>query len=857
MRIIALFGCLAAIVGLLIPTQIFAQVSTQDTLVDEIVILGSRTKPRSAGETPAPVDFLAGEALRDTAYDEAGRALQSLAPSFNFPSTSIADGTDSLKPATLRGLGPDQTLVLVNGIRRHKSALVHVNSSVGRGTAGTDMNAIPTSFLDNIEILRDGASALYGSDAIGGVINLQLRRESSGEAIFSTGETTEGDGRTQRIALNGGLSFANDGFIFVGLDWQDKEHTNRSGLAGTRLYTPENTPEDEEAAKRYEEEECNAKTSEDCKAGEFTANRRYMIVGDPDTNSLAGIIHAGGRIFGSWGAADIAAFILTADRDNQSTGFYREPDDPERNVAEIYPDGFLPRINSSINDESIGLTADFVWRGWDAKLSYGQGKNTFDFFITNSLNASFGKISPREADSGGFSYEEKLIDFDLRRSQDLYDIAVGVQARRETYAIRAGELLSYINCSEDAARAIQPDAALCLSDKTPGIQVFPGFSPENALERDRDALSVFAEISRAQSYDWGDTLLTAAVRHEDYDGFDNVTTAKLGGFWQVNDNHAVRGTASTGFRAPSMHQLYFSNVSTQFGAAEELTQTLTARNDSELAKALGIPILKEETAQNIGLGYVFTNARGFSLTLDAYQIDIDDRIILSTSVHNDADSDKNVLASSPNAIAIYEKNDVGAAQFFLNGPDTRTRGIELVAEWQKDMSRGTLVSKLVLNATDTEVTSSFAPPSLLDNLQPIHLFGLVERDIIESWQPKNRATLSFDRQVGRFAWSLALNHYGEYLASEVVDEKYKRQVISSADIVDMRVHWDIDDSLRLTLRGDNVFDTYPDEDIISNTRAGTIKDIVNSPHGVFRYSRRTAPYGFNGAYWGVSLKKRF
>ncbi|MGI9440787.1 MAG: TonB-dependent receptor plug domain-containing protein, partial [Parvibaculales bacterium] len=189
MRIIALFGCLAAIVGLLIPTQIFAQVSTQGTLVDEIVILGSRAKPRSAGETPAPVDFLAGEALRDTAYDEAGRALQSLAPSFNFPSTSIADGTDSLKPATLRGLGPDQTLVLVNGIRRHKSALVHVNSSVGRGTAGTDMNAIPTSFLDNIEILRDGASALYGSDAIGGVINLQLRRESSGEATFSTGET--------------------------------------------------------------------------------------------------------------------------------------------------------------------------------------------------------------------------------------------------------------------------------------------------------------------------------------------------------------------------------------------------------------------------------------------------------------------------------------------------------------------------------------------------------------------------------------------------------------------------------------------------------------------------------------------
>ena len=843
MRIIIFFTLLLALVGLLMPTQILAQAAPPDAQngdepIEEIVVLGSRAKPRSAGETPAPVDFLAGEALRDTAYDEAGRALQSLAPSFNFPSTSIADGTDSLKPATLRGLGPDQTLVLVNGIRRHKSALVHVNSSVGRGTAGTDMNAIPTSFLDNIEILRDGASALYGSDAIGGVINLQLRRASKGEATFSTGETTEGDGRTQRIALNGGLSFANDGFVFVGLDWQDKEHTNRSGLSGTTLYTPD--------AGTTDPTRCNADDNSGCDPREFTANRRYMIVGDPETKSHAGIIHAGVR----WGASDIAGFILTTDRDNQSTGFYREADDPTRNVLAIYPNGFLPRINSDIDDRAIGLTADFILGDWDAKLAYGQGKNTFDFFITNSLNASFGEISPREADSGGFSHAERLLDFDLRRSENQYDVAIGVQARREIYAIRAGELLSYINCREDAARAIQRDEKLCLNDNTGGIQVFPGFSPENALERARDALSVFAEISQEQANAWGDILLTAAVRYENYNGFDSVATAKLGGFLPISDNAALRGTASTGFRAPSMHQLYFSNVSTQFGAAEELTQTLTARNDSVLAKALGIPALAEETAQNIGLGYVFTASPDFSLTLDAYQIDIEDRIILSTSVHRDD------LASVP-ATAIYEANAVGAAQFFLNGPNTRTRGIELVAEWQKDMWRGRLLSKLVLNATDTEVTSSFTPPGLLGGVTPIQLFSLVDRDIIESWQPENRATLSFEHQFERLSYSLALNHYGEYLTSEGAGDDYRRQVISSADIVDMRLHWDIDDSLRLTLRGDNVFDTYPDEDIISNTRAGTIKGIVDSPHGVFRYSRRTAPYGFNGTYWGISLKKTF
>ncbi len=812
----------------LISGLLLQPVYAQSTPTDEVVVLGSRLKPRSVTETPAPVDFLSREGLTDTAYNETGRAVQALAPSFNFPSTSIADGTDALKPATLRGLGPDQTLVLVNGLRRHKSALVHVNSSVGRGTAGTDMNAIPTSFLQNVEILRDAASALYGSDAIGGVINLQLRRESPGEAIISYGETTEGDGETEQVSLNYGFDWGDDGFVFVGFDGRDHGKTNRAGLSGSRLYgSPEAT--------------CNAQNNSGCHQSEFTANRDNFNVGDPESQHMAGLIHAGQR----FGRVDVSAFVMASARDNQSTGFFREPDDESRNVAAIYPDGFLPEINTDIADSSLGLIIDFMISDWDAKLAYGSGENKFDFDITNSLNASYGADSPTSADSGGLSYAENVLDFDFSHEAESFGLAFGLQAKQETYEIRAGEQLSYAHCRQIPG-LLGGDSSPCENDNAGGIQVFPGFKPDNALSRDRDSLAAFAEMSVGSSA----ALLSLAARYEEYDGFDSVVNGKLGLRFNLDDSHALRGTVSNGFRAPSMHQLYFNNVSTQF-VDDVAQETITARNDSPLAKDLGIPDLTEETSVNVGLGYVFTPANAFSITLDAYQIDITDRIILSNQVARDN------AALSKNAQQTFEKFRATQAQFFINGPDTQTRGVELVAEWQPDIGTGELTAKLAGSWTQTEVTGSFDPPGLLDSLTAADLFGQRDRDIIESWQPKSRVTLSGDWQIGSVKLYAAVNRYGTYISSDGSGSKYKRQIISASEIFDARVHWDVSDTLRLTLRGDNIFDTYPDENTIAASRAGTILGIVDSPNGVFRYSRNTAPYGFNGAFWGIKLKARF
>ena len=793
-------------------------------IIDEIVILGSRVSAQSVLTTPAPVDFLSAEALSDSAHAESGRAIQSLAPSFNFPSTSIADGTDALKPATLRGLGPDQTLVLVNGLRRHKSALVHVNSSVGRGSAGTDMIALPPSFFQSVEILRDGAYTLYGSDAIAGVINLRLRETSDGEVIISYGQTKEGDGGQYRLAINESLELPNNGFLFLGYEFIDREKTNRAGLSGTRLYSPSDPVT------------CNATDNSGCYMREFTAHRRNMIVGDPESKQDV-ILLNGGMDF-SWG--DLRGFVNWSQRDNQSTGFFRQPNDANRNVPEIYPDGFLPQINTDIGDLSGAVSGHFDLSGWKTSLSYIYGENSFDFFINNSLNASFGENSLTRADSGGFEYDEQVLAFDTMGMVGSLNVATGLEWKREGYEIRAGELLSYIHC-----RQLPGNSETCENSKSGGIQVFPGFRPDNALSRQRNSYAVFAEASKML----GSLMVSGALRLEDYEGFDEVLSGRLSGFFEINSNHALRGTLGNGFRAPSMHQLYFNNVSTQFDNAGIASETLTSRNDSAMARALGVPTLKEENAINVSLGYVFTPASEITLTLDAYQIDIDDRIILSNQVAAVA------LDSEPQQV--FANAGVTKAQFFINGPDTRTRGLDVVGEWSPQISHGTLETKLAWNMTETEVTGRFRLQGLLNGLSQDLLFTERDRDIIEAWQPEERLTLSANWKLNMFTVQGDVNRYGSYLSSEGSGSNYVSQNHDAAYIVNVRLHYDVLPSLRLSFWGDNITDQYPEKNTISAARSGTIKGIVDSPNGVFQYSRRTAPYGFNGAFWGMSVKHSF
>ena len=863
--------CALAIVGFTIP------LAAQDN-VEEIVVTGSRTLNRSVLTTPSPVDVLGQAALEDTAQSETGRAIQNLAPSFNFPSTSIADGTDALKPATLRGLSPDQTLVLVNGKRRHKSALIHVNTSVGRGTAGTDMNAIAPSFVESIEILRDGASAQYGSDAIAGVINLKLREITDWNFVASVGQTTESDGETVRAGVSKGFEVG-DGHIFWGFEYRDRGKTNRSGLSGTRHYQAGNVPIDQFPSTvdvfTSDPATCNANDNSGCDPRESTIDRRVMIVGDAESEHISAIVSGGGEV----GPVRLDGFLHISMRDNQSTGFFREPDDGNRNVVAIYPNGFLPEINTSIEDIAYNFVVGWDVGAWEMETSYTYGENTFDFDITNSLNASFGDNSPKSADSGGLAYDETTINYDARGEIDGVVIAVGAELKTENFAIRAGEPLSWANCNNDRERALVAaqyenlaDAANCHS-KAAGIQVFPGFRAAipaiaavaatgttpavvaqpaingAALDRDRDSLAAYAEVSYA--FDNG-LVLDGALRWEDYDGFGNAISGKFSLFYEINDMLAVRSTVSNGFRAPSMHQLYFNTISTFFidGIPNE---TLIASNDSPLARALQIPELQEETSFNLGLGFVVTPADNFDMTIDFYNIEIDDRITLSGQIR------PTTTGLSAEAIEILTNRNVSRARFFINATDTITRGIDIVGKWAPERYNGDLTLKFAWNFTETKVDGQFNPPGLLETAGGNEalrntLFSQRDIDILERWQPRERASLTIDYVYDDWTFSTQASRYGEFYATS---SGGTRQVHDPAVVIDFRAHWQITETTRLSFLGDNIFDQYPEPIVIGQSHTGTIKDIVDSPQGVFVYSRATAPYGFNGTFIGVSVQQSF
>ncbi len=800
---------------------------------DEVVVTGTRTVFRSALDTPAPVDILSAEDLSATGHTETGRAIQTLAPSLNFPSSSIADGTDSLKPATLRGLGPDQTLVLLNGTRRHKSALLHVNTSVGRGTAGTDLNAIPTSFLHSVDIYRDGAGAQYGSDAIAGVINLHLKEVSDGEALLSYGQTTKNDGNAYLFAINKGVALPNDGFLFLGYEYLNRGKTNRSGLSGTVLYSGDAGTSDPST--------CNATTNTGCDPKESTANRHNFIIGDPKSEQHSFAYNAGITL----AEIELRSFFIWSDRENQSTGFFREPDDSTRNIVSIYPDGFLPEINTDIVDVSFGVSAAKELAKGKLKVSYTLGRNEFDFYITNSLNASFGDNSPTEADSGGLSYQEHILNTTyIHKFNDSTTLAVGSELKREIYKIRAGEPLSYINCNTDDNAEALTGITGCEAGKVGGIQVFPGFRPENSVDEHRDNLALHAELS----HEIKSALITGAIRYEYYDKIGNIFVGKVSAFNEFNETHAIRASVSNGFRAPSLHQLHFNTIGTS-SVDGILTQTGTFNNDNALTKELGISRLKEEKSINFGIGYIFTPTHNLTLTVDAYHIDISDRIILSGVIKSDNPN------LSSEAVAIMATRDITAAQFMMNGPDTRTQGLDIVASYTPQIPIGTLNFKLSGNYTVTKVRGNINAPTFLQGLEK-DLFSERDQSIIESWQPKSRIIFQTNYSIKDVTFSGIINYYGAYKSSEGLGDNYEEQKHSGAFVTDIRIHWEFIPNFALSLIGDNIFNQYPEHTTLQNSRGGEILDIVDSA-GAFTYSRRTAPYGFNGAYWGIQLKANF
>ena len=826
--------------------------------IESVVVVGTRSIGRRALQAPVPIEVVNREQLSLTGQSETGRVLQMLVPSFNFPSSTISDGTDALRPATLRGLGPDQVLVLVNGKRRHKSALLHVNSSVGRGTAGTDFNAISAAAIERIEVLRDGAAAQYGSDAIAGVINIVLKNDvNTRDANIYWGQTYEDDGDTWIGNGNYGMEVGDAGFLNLTVEWRDRYRTNRAGLTGTRQYDWVDIDQGRPPDATLEVKDANGNVTGEKPVWfdprEYHFNRKNFRVGDSDSSQKVGVYNFGLPLMEG---LELYTFGSYATRQNNSAGFYRRANQAERTVTEIYPDGFLPEINTDIGDTSLALGLAWTHEATDLNVdvSINHGLNTFDFFISNSLNASYGISSPTAADAGGFELSQTAFNLDvtypLAYQSSLVNLAGGLEFRREGYGIHAGEPHSWINAGLGA-----PGAA-------GGIQVFPGFRPDNELDESRTNIAGYADFESYLSGQPGTGLLVgAAVRGEQYSDFGATVTGKATVRYDLTEQIAFRATGSTGFRAPLLHQLYFNNISTQFKADNndadgdgDTTELLpfevgTFRNDSDAARALNIPELKEETSVNVSGGIVAKPIRNLWLTLDAFQIHIDDRIVLSGSFTADA-------------VPVLAEAGANQAQVFTNVAQTRTRGIDVAAGYLHAFDNESILNlKVAATWTDTKVIGDVqAPGPLLIGFEEI-LFPERERSIIEEWQPNTRINFTVDYIVGSVKIGSALRYFGSYTVQEGSGESAQRQTYSGKWLTDIQGAYQLNNALVLTLGINNFLNQLPDLNEVGQARGGTLIDstgvvIADSP-GVFTYDRRAAPFGFNGGFYYAKLSYNF
>jgi iron complex outermembrane receptor protein len=808
-------------VALLVALPVYAQSTSDDDAkqLENVVVLGSRARGHTETESMVPVDVIDNATLRSTGALEVGQILQTLEPSFNFSRTWISDGTDIIRPATLRALGPDQVLVLVNGKRRHQQALVNVQQTIGRGSAGTDINAIPISAVDRIEVLRDGAAAQYGSDAISGVINIVLKNQTEHTQLSADiGETYAGDGDAHSGSINTGFAFADDGFINLTAEYRNRLETNRAGPDSLRVDPP----------------------------------RVTQRIGDADAKD-AYLWWNGGM---SAGSGQFYWFGGVSRREGDSSGFFRSAGDG-RTVPELYPNGFLPNIQTEVNDGSIavGYKAP-LGESWEWDASFNYGRSEFRFHEANSVNVSwwyepngsggiFGQ-SPTSADTGNLIFDQQTFNLDFKGpiewghgASPLY-LATGFEYRRDNYEIEAGDPVSYTYGRTNNRNIVILNQTGAIA--APGIQGFPGFTPETEVDDGRHNVAFYVD---------GETQLTerfslgAALRFEDYSDFGNTTTGKLSARFDATETFAIRGTASTGFRAPSVQQGFYSQVSTNLNAAGVLTDTLTARQDSAVTRAFGIEPLQEETSNNFSLGFTARPTDSFSLTVDVFRIDIDDRIIFSSNIAPEDASTCGANNAGCPIRAILDPLGVGQVLFFTNAIDTRTEGIDIVGEHTTELSNGDRIDlSALVHFNSTEVTKRRSQSSIL----PANvLFDDTQVTLVEEGQPGAHHVLSVGWTHGPWYINGRANYYGS-VAGEGFTPGFKQRW-DGEWLFDASVRYAFSEDLSVTVSAQNLFDQYPDK-----------WDPVNAfpfPQLGFKYCWETCPFGINGGSYFVRLDYRF
>ena len=787
--------------------------STKVQALQEIQIVGSRNSKRTVLNSAVPIDIIDVKSVTtQSGKIEINELLQYVAPSFNANKQSGSDGADHVDPATLRGLGPDQTLVLINGKRRHQSSLVNLFGTRGRGNTGTDLNAIPASSIKRIEILRDGAAAQYGSDAIAGVINIVLndnvneftgsvttgiyRNDPQGDFLPGTpntpgfqldqngngnsyGKDKKYDGFSVKAGANYGVKLGNNGgFVNFTGEYLSKDKTLRPGF---------------DFRKGFGEAEIKS----------------YNVMFNLQIPIVKGF--------------DFYAFGGRNDRNTDAYAFTRNSG--ERVVESIYPGGFTPRITSKIIDNSIAFGFKTVTsNGWKIDLSNAYGKNAFDYRIKGTINASLEAASPKEFNAGGFNLSQNTTNLDFSRNfksvLNGLNFAFGGEYRIEKYQITAGEVGSYATYDTNGNPITNPLTQSAPIDpisgnpRPGGSQGFPGFSPKNEVNKQRTSTAAYIDAELDVSDEF---LLGTAVRYEHYSDFGSTLNLKLAYKLKLTDNVSLRGSFGTGFRAPSLAQIYFNTNFTNFNA-QGASEVLLAANGSAVTQGFGIEKLKEEKSINGSIGLTGKFGK-ITATVDGYLINVADRIVLTGYFD----------ASALNL-------NVNSAQFFVNGVNTVTQGVDVVLAWKNSFGNSKYGATLVGNVNNMKVTKVKN-----GNLDQETFFGAREIAFLKASAPNSKFGLNLNYSRKWFDAGAAFTRFSKVV---LVDYAGLDNVYDPKIVTDLTLGFQIIKQVKLSIGSNNLFNIYPTkQDESGNTEAGGYWDAVQM--------------GFSGAYYYTRLGFKF
>ena len=790
----------------------------QGTTLDEVVVTGSRGKARTVIGSPVPIDNINADQLRASGQVTLDQMLNFKVPSYNSTNQTISDATAHFDPSELRNLGPSRTLVLVNGKRKNQSSLVYVNDTPGKGEVGTDMKSIPSEAIERVEVLRDGAAAQYGSDAIAGVVNIILKEGTDGQVTANTGITTEGDGLTYDLGVNKGLKVGK-GFLNLTGSYYHQDETNRAGepggdglfgvifgdddiLNGTHPWIQENPD-------------------------------LGMTIGQPKYDKLSVLANFGIPINES---AEAYATLGYTFRDGTSFALYRAPYWITDDAGLLTPDGeayqgFQPTFETAINDITFTAGLRRKYNGWDTDGSFTYGANTVDYRIGNTINPALLPNSPTEFDAGAYSFENQIVNIDVSKSFEPFTVSLGTEVRREAFGVTAGQMESYVDG---------------------GAQSFPGLQPDNELEDDegsRTNVGVYGGVD----YDLSEnTFIGGAMRFENYSDFGSNLSWKVNARQYIGGQKgAIRASVSTGFRAPSLHQIYLSNIQTLVSGGTVSNQG-TFNNVSEVVRGLGVPALDAETSFNMTAGFTYRLTNELSFSADYYNVTVDNRVLFTGEIGFDGDD------TTINPVEeVLNEYMVTSIKYFVNALDTRTSGFDIVLDYNTPKFDAVLSANL--NETKIENEDDISSPGVVGE-QGYEIFNRKEQSRITSARPNVKALLGLTYKMDKLSVSLNNTYFGDVTwqhaveGGTVLDDGSVApdldQTFGARLVTDLLLSYKATDAFRINLTGNNIFNVYPEV-----IEPGS--DFVTDLGGRFKYPWEVNQFGFLGTVVKLGLSYDF